>query len=252
MSRSVVSRVLFGLCVAGAGVLVIGHMALGWDYSWFTKGWWALFLIIPAIAGMISDRPRFWNVALLLLGVWLYLEAQGLLGKEAWTYFIGAMLVAVGIAIAAGGGHSHGPGSGKQSGGPSGPDGGSSAGGSGHEEFGGHYNSDASDRPEYTGIFSSPKYSNSCKTLRGGSASSVFGSLTVDLRQADVAQTADFEVAAVFGTLTLLLPEGMPVRTEITPVFGALYNDSKITAPAEGQPFLRLQGAAVFGTIRMY
>lgn len=256
MNRSVVSRVLFGLCVTAAGVLLIGHVALNWDYSWLTRGWWALFLIVPAIAGMISDRPRFWNVALLLIGVWLYLDAQGWLGQKAWTYLVGGLLVAVGICIAAGGGHRHdgwhGPnggqgytsGSGNGNGGPSGPDG--HSGGTGE-----HYDFDNSDRPSYAGVFSSPKYSNSCKDIRGGSAASVFSSTTVDMREIGITHTANFEVSAVFGTLTLLLPEGLPVRTEITPVFGALYNDSRVVAPADGRPFLRLQGAAVFGTIKM-
>lgn len=66
------------------------------------------FLIIPAIASMVSDGIDFGNVFLLLLGVWLFFESTGILGKVSWSIFFAALLIVAGIFILIGNdGHWH-------------------------------------------------------------------------------------------------------------------------------------------------
>jgi len=75
--------------------------------------------------------------------------------------------------------------------------------------------------------------------------------MTVDLREIGITGNAYFEVASVFGGLEILVPRGMPLRLDITPVFGGFSNQAVTAAPAGGQPCLEIKGAAVFGNIRI-
>ncbi|MDR3645364.1 MAG: hypothetical protein P4M02_09860, partial [Clostridia bacterium] len=78
-----------------------------WNASFILNGWWTLFLIVPAIAGIITTGPRFGNIFLLVLGVWLFLDSQGWLGKEGWPLLLGFILIAAGISVMTGSGHTH-------------------------------------------------------------------------------------------------------------------------------------------------
>lgn len=108
MNRRRGSSIIWGLALIAAGVILMGHMTGLWNASIFFHGWWTLFLIIPAIASMVSDGIDFGNVFLLLLGVWLFFESTGILGKVSWSIFFAALLIVAGIFILIGNdGHWH-------------------------------------------------------------------------------------------------------------------------------------------------
>ena len=62
-------------------------------------------------------------------------------------------------------------------------------------------------------------------TITGGARlTAVFGSLTVDLRDAVIAQDIQLKTTAVFGSIHLLLPENTLVYTKGVSLFGRTYN----------------------------
>jgi predicted membrane protein len=229
MRRSLASRIVTGLFIIAVGVLILGHVAFGWDIGNLAHSWWTLFIIVPGIAGILSSGFRFWNVFLVLIGVWLLSEDQNWLGRNAWPYFLGAALVIFGIYVITGGhGHPHD-----------------------WSSKGGNFNQDTNDYPEYTSVFTTVRYANKSQNFRGGKASSVFGSMTVDLRDIGITGNTYFEVAGVFGGLEILAPKNVPLKVNITPVFGSFFNDAGYAAPSGGQPFMEIKGAAVFGSIKI-
>ena len=50
-----------------------------------------------ALAGIIASGQRFGNVALLLIGVWLFADCRGWLGDNAWALLGGLLLIFVGV-----------------------------------------------------------------------------------------------------------------------------------------------------------
>jgi len=56
-------------------------------------GWWTLLIIVPAIVSMTKQGVTFGNVAFLVLGVYLFLNENGL---NFEGYLLPAMLVALG------------------------------------------------------------------------------------------------------------------------------------------------------------
>jgi hypothetical protein len=237
MRRSYVSRVVTGLCIIAAGILVLGQVANLWDVGDLSKSWWTLFIIIPGITGIASSGFRFWNVFLVFIGVWLLAVDQNWIGDNTRPYFFGAFLVIFGIYVITGGSHWHHDHNHDHD----------------HDHNGsykrGKFNDDNNDYPEYVTVFSSLNYKNKSQSLRGGKATSVFGSMSVDMTEINISGNAYFEVASVFGGLEIIAPKNVPLKVNITPVFGSFYNDAAYVTPADGQPFLEIKGSSVFGSI---
>ena len=85
-------------------------------------------------------------------------------------------------------------------------------------------------------------------TITGGAnLTAVFGSLTIDLRDAQLTTDILVQTTAVFGTVTLLLPQGTPVRTQGFSLFGGMQNHM----PDQGRddlPAVFVSGTNVFGS----
>lgn len=111
MDRKAVSKIVTGALLIVAGICVFGQLANLWNLSFLLDGWWTLFLIVPAVAGIIVSGPRPGNVMLLLLGVWLFLDCQGWLGDLDWSFLIGIILILLGVRALTGWGGRPGRGS---------------------------------------------------------------------------------------------------------------------------------------------
>ncbi|HEX3027254.1 MAG TPA: hypothetical protein VHR42_08550 [Clostridia bacterium] len=251
MKRPFLSRALYGLVLIVIGVGILGHMANFWDLGYLARGWWALLLIVPGLAGIISSGLQFWNCFLVIFGGWLYIRAHGWLGNNSFPWLLGIALIAFGIWTITGGGRN-----GKfeedyrsnTQNGTNGKDGRHSWRYSSSE----HVNQDSDDFPEYSSVFSGYRVANKCKAFRGGKASSVFGRLTLDLREIEITGRAVLEVASVFGNLEILLPPGVPVKSNVVPVFGIYRNNSAEPHSGPENSGLEIKGSAVFGTIDIY
>ncbi len=74
----------------------------------------------------------------------------------------------------------------------------------------------------------------------------VFGTLTIDLRDAQLTTDIMVQTTAVFGSVNLLLPEGTPVRADGFSLFGSLHNHMSDQGE-EGRPAVFVSGVNVFG-----
>ena len=59
--RKRISSVLWGLIFIAAGVGIVGDMAGAWEVNLLFAGWWTLFLIVPALLGMVEHGIRIGN-----------------------------------------------------------------------------------------------------------------------------------------------------------------------------------------------
>lgn len=108
MNRKIVASVITGALLIVAGICAFGQAAGYWNLATLLSGWWTLFLIVPAVAGMIVSGPRPGNVCLLLLGLWLFAECHDWLGGMSRTMLLGIFLVVIGISVLTGWGRKPG------------------------------------------------------------------------------------------------------------------------------------------------
>lgn len=226
MGRSFVTRMVIGLFALAVGVAILGSLAGFWDFGALARGWWALLVIVPGLAAVTAVGFRFWNVTVLLFGLWLLAGSQEWLGPHRWLYLAGGLLVLAGVRILLGALRRHRPGAGAL------PEG------------------DGSEYPRWHAVCAARVHRSRSANFRGGRFRGVCGSLTVDLRDAAPAGHAVVNVAAVLGGVTLLLPRDTLVRVAVTPVFGTVTN---LLPPPEddGKPMWEVRGSALFGVVQL-
>lgn len=233
MRNSGIRRILYGLLFVAIGIVIFGNLMHFWDFSAYAKSWWTLFIIVPGIAGIISSGFEFWNVFLVVLGCWLFAEEQGFLKGYSWYWLLAGLLILFGLSIIFGFDR--------------------------HRKFSPHnydgfkkFSEDFNDCPEYTGVFSNLDVSNKSQNFKGGKATSVFGRVTVDLRDIKIQGNAYFEASSVFGTLQIYVPKDIPVKLNIVPVFGGYHNMASFAPPDPSAPYIEIKGASVFGSIEVF
>lgn len=104
-------------------------------------------------------------------------------------------------------------------------------------------------------IFGSLKRKVESSDFQGGKLESIFGSIDLNLRRAQISSpdgSATVEVSATFGSIELRVPETWRVVVHATGIFGSI-EDKTIAnkAPGFDGPTLFVTGAAVFGSVEI-
>lgn len=80
----------------------------------------------------------------------------------------------------------------------------------------------------------------------------LFGTIDLDLRQARLAASeTSIEIYNLFGTVTLVVPEGVRVEVHGGGPFASQVIQSPATAPVEGAPVLRIRTSGPGGTLHV-
>jgi predicted membrane protein len=102
---------------------------------------------------------------------------------------------------------------------------------------------------DYNAVFSGVKERCDIKNFRGGEITSVFGGAKIDLSKSELAQGCHhLELTAVFGDITIYVPDDWNILIRKTQVFGG-FSDNRPTQNFETQhdPTLIIVATAVFG-----
>jgi hypothetical protein len=83
-----------------------------------------------------------------------------------------------------------------------------------------------------------------------GSYSSIFGTIDLDLRQARLsADVTELDVFNLFGTVTVIVPEGVEVSVDGGGLFASQVIDSPQARPVRDAPKLRIHASGPGGTL---
>lgn len=192
-----VRKVIWGIALLCLGVL-LGVRVFGVDVDVFFDGWWTLFMIIPGVVGLITERDKMGNAILLGIGVLLLLAAQDVISfGDVWK--IGAPVVIILIAIKmiiSGIRKKNNDGEPKLE----------------------NINSD--DKITTTAIFGGRELSFAGQPFKGGEFVAVFGGVDCDLRDAIIEQDCHVNAVAIFGGVDIIAPKGVNVKVKSVSIFG--------------------------------
>lgn len=105
---------------------------------------------------------------------------------------------------------------------------------------------------KHTAFFSGSDVSSNCRDLKGGELNAVFGGLELDLRNADIKESAVIDLTAVFGGVEIRVPPHWRVITVGTPIFGGVENKTaSVTTDNIVGPLLTINGTIVFGGLEI-
>ena len=94
------SNILWGIALLIIGVLLILNLFGVIAFTLFFAGWWTLFLIIPAIVGIICNSNKMADIVLLIIGIILLLCAQNIIDwSTVWKVALPIIVIFIGLKL---------------------------------------------------------------------------------------------------------------------------------------------------------
>ena len=233
-----VRRILWGTALVLLGVIWMLDLAGVISFELFFKGWWTLFIIIPCLIGIVTEKDKLGNVFGLLIGVGLLLAARGIITYTVlWKLFLPAIVILIGLRLIFGGLFSAK---------------GRKASKKAEERLREKLGAVNGEIPEYCATFSGMKLEFDGREFYGATLTAVFGSIDLDLRGAILTVDPVLTVSPVFGGIRILLPENVSVSVNVTGIFGGcdLADHLKMKKDGEGT-VVYVNGSAVFGGVEI-
>lgn len=212
-----ISTVIVGIVFIIVGVIV-GLNSFGiTNINIFFDGWWTLFIIIPAINGLVTDEEKTGSIIWLIIGITLLLGCQDLISFDIlWKLTLPVILVFIGLSIMF--------------------------------NNNGKKISKNTDDNEYCACFSGQTIKFDGKDFKGTKVNAIFGGITIDLTNAKVKDGAVIDATAVFGGVTILIPEDLKVEIKSTSVFGGVSDKTK-NKEKKDKISLHVNGCSIFGGV---
>ena len=211
--------VLIGL-ILGLNALEITNINLFFD------GWWTLFIIIPCFIDLFKDKDKTGNIIGIIIGVSLLLSCQNIIDfSMLWNLLVPIILVCIGLSII----------------------------------FKGTVNNKIKKEmkklkkvngKEYCAMFGSQNLDFAKEKFENCSLNAIFGSLKCDLSNAKIDEDKEFNISAIFGAVTVLVPENVNVKIITTPIFGGV-SDERKTKTSDAKATIYVQATCMFGGVNI-
>lgn len=219
--RNRMGNLLWGLLLVAIGLGFAGNVFGLWNFELFFAGWWTLFIIVPCAISMVQNGVQLWNTIGLGIGVLLFVSAQGLFnGQLLGDLIFPIIIIAIGLSIM----------------------------------FKDRLSKNAKliqgiskdGLPEYSAVFGGQDLSFPGEEFKGASLTAVFGSVSLDLRQAIINEDVYVSATAVFGGIDMMVPSNVRVEMTTTPIFGGASN--KANKPlGDNPPTIYINSTNIFG-----
>ena len=218
------SNVFWGIIVIAVGVILALNAFEITDINIFFDGWWTLFIIIPCLRGLIFSHEKAGSLIGLLIGVFLLLGSQDVLGFDMlWKLALPAVIVIIGLRIIWGG----------------------IFGNKGFETSK-RLRENGADFKNGTAVFAGSDLNFGGEIFEGADLSAIFGGVECDLRGAVINGDCVINASAVFGGIDILVPDNINVKVTSNSIFGGVSNKTHKNS-AENQHTLFVNATCIFG-----
>ncbi|MDR0463170.1 MAG: cell wall-active antibiotics response protein [Pseudomonadales bacterium] len=208
------NSIVWGLLLVSGGLLFLLNN-LGVFTIDFT-GWWTLFIIVPSIIGLFTNKELWSNILGIVIGSLLLLATRGIIGfNQVWQVFLPAIIICIGAGILL------------------------------KLKFPKKNIVSSKGKSIFVGIFGGNSEKITDK-FEGGTCISVFGGNDLDLSKAKIKNDVTIEVISVFGGSDIILPKGVIVKTNGLSILGGADNLYKDKAK-KGSPTVYINHVSIFG-----
>lgn len=219
--RNNLGNLLWGILFVVVGLGFAGDVFGLWNFELFFAGWWTLFIIVPCAISMVQNGVQLWNSIGLGIGVMLFISAQGFFnGQLLGDLIFPIIIIAIGLSII----------------------------------FKGKLSKNAKQiqsiskdgLTDYSAVFGGQELNFPGEEFKGANLTAVFGSVSLDLRQAIINEDIYMASTAVFGGIEIMVPNNVRIEISSTPIFGGVSN--KANKPlGENPPTIYLNSTNIFG-----
>ena len=195
-----ISKILWGVAFIVAGVIFALYAFGVTDIELFFDGWWTLFIIIPCLIGLFSDREKIGNIIGLAVGVFLLLCCQNVLDFDMlWKIAAPAIIVIIGVKLI----------------------------------FGAVFGDKATKMLESSkqsgeniksgcATFSGQTLNFDGERFSGAELTAVFGGVKCDLRNAIIEKDFAINATVIFGVIDIFVPDYVNVKINSNSIFGGV------------------------------
>lgn len=224
------SRILWGIVLILLGI-IWGLNATGvTNIDIFFDGWWTLFIIVPSAISLVNPKNngKVSSAICLVIGFFLLLGSLDVFDFDIlWEILLPVIVVIIGLSLIFG----------------------NKAKTTLKEKID---NTDFSNVEVITATFGEQNINKSGEKFEKANLDTVFGSIKLDLRDADLKNETFIKASAIFAGITILVPKDVEVKIKSTPIFGGVTNeclDEKTNKNAKKTIYV--DGFALFGGIEI-
>ena len=221
--------IIWGVAIIALGVIFAGK-AIGWfDFDIFFKGWWTLFIIVPSVISLFTEKDKLASLGFISAGIILLLAAQEVITYDtAWKIILAVILILIGLGLIL------------------------------KTIF--HSNNDkeveekvkdledGKTMDSQMAIFSGSERVYKDETFTGSHLVAVFGGVDLDLRHAKFTKDTVIKAFALFGGVDIKVPDDVQVKIRSGFIFGGVSDDRKGDT-TKGKHTIYLDAGGGFGGI---
>ena len=217
------TSILWGIVLVVLGVLFV-MKALGVGVDLWFDGWWTLFIIVPGVIGLFTEREKLGNLICITVGVFLLLAVRDVIDFSMfWKLLIPIIVILFGLKMIFG-------------------------------AFFRQKSDEAYRKAKESGktmkngmaIFGGTEMKFAGEVFEGAELNVIFGGLDCDLRGAQITDDCVINISVVFGGVDIFLPDTVNVKIHTTSIFGGVSDETKRPFE-EGKPTVYVRGFALFG-----
>ena len=223
-------KIIFALALIAAGVLWILSITGVLTIEFSTKGWWALFVIIPCLFGLFTDKDKVGPCIGIGVGVLLLLAAREVITwNMMWQIALALMIIGFGVQMLLFKSchHQHQGVCDQQT-----------------------ITRDGKEIRRIESSFGKQSLSFNGEKFEGADVQTSFGGLILNLKGAEIANGAFIDLNVGFSGVTIIVPEGLAVQTTVSSGFGGI-TDNRRTKVSTGEPVLYITGKVGFGGVEI-
>ncbi len=224
------SRILWGIVLVLLGI-IWGLNATGvTNIDIFFDGWWTLFIIVPSAISLVNPKNngKVSSVICLVIGIFLLLGSLDVFDFDIlWEILLPVIVVIIGLSLIFG----------------------NKAKTTVKEKID---NTDFSNVEVITATFGEQNINKAGEKFEKANLDAVFGSIKLDLRDADLKNETFIKASAIFAGITILVPKDVEVKIKSTPIFGGVTSeclDAKTNKTIKKTIYV--DGFALFGGIEI-
>ena len=195
-----ISKVLWGVALIFVGVIFALNAFGITDIELFFDGWWTLFIIVPCLVGIFSEREKTGNIIGLLIGVFLLLCCQNVLGFDMlWKLAVPAIIVIIGLKLIL-----------------------AAAFGDKATKILEASRQNGDNIKTGCATFSGQNLNFDGEIFNGAELTAVFGGVKCDLRNAVIEKDCAVNATGIFGGIDILVPDYVNIKVNSNSIFGGV------------------------------
>ena len=224
-----IKPIVWGIAIISLGIIFGGNAIGIFNIDVFFDGWWTLFIIVPSVISLITEKEKISSLCFLGVGVVLLLAAQNVFSYEvAWKVILAIFLVMIGITIII-----------------------KSLIHSKNDEEVAKKVKDLGDgktMDSQMAIFSGSDRVYKDEVFAGSNIVAIFGGVSLDLRNAKFEKDTVIKAFALFGGIDIAVPDDVKVKIKSGFIFGGFSDDRK-NATEKGKHTIYIDAAGGFGGV---